>query len=171
MKTTRFSLLVLAIIYFVSCNKTANYDSNKIAIFKYKENSEWPFKSAKPYELRDSDFRIIEDVLKKSMYVWNIEQANVYKLKCDSFPNQHFYLSNFNINLNNYNRQYIAVINSKGEKEVWINCICNTDKNDWKKEIVLVDDGGNCYWQIIINITKKVSYDLFVNDNIAIENK
>ena len=61
-----------------------------------------------------------------------------------------------------YYKQFIAVINKQGEKEVWINCFCSKDPK-WKNEVVLVLDGGNCYFQLKINLTKKLVYDFMVN--------
>lgn len=34
---------------------------------------------------------------------------------------------------------------------------------DWKNEFVNVNDGGNCFWKIIINIDKKSYEDFMVN--------
>ena len=36
-------------------------------------------------------------------------------------------------------------------------------KMDWEIEYVMVDDGGNCYWQITINLDTKEYKDLMVN--------
>jgi len=69
-----------------------------------------------------------------------------------------------------YYKQIIAVTNSKGEKEVWVNCFCNSDdksRNDdnsyWKKGIVSVYDGGSCYFNLRINLTTNRVYDFSVN--------
>lgn len=56
-----------------------------------------------------------------------------------------------------YKRQYVPQINDKGEKEIWVNYFCDTP-DYWKTNIVLIMDGGNCYFQFIINLsTKKIS--------------
>jgi len=63
-----------------------------------------------------------------------------------------------------YYKQLIPIINSKGEKEVWVNCFCTTaEKYYWKKDIVLVDDGGSCFFNLKINLTKGTVYDFMVN--------
>jgi len=72
-------------------------------------------------------------------------------------------VKDFVIDLKKYKRQYIAVINSKGEKEVWVNCFCDTWKKNWRKELIFVLDGGNCYFNLKINLTKGEYYDLMVN--------
>jgi hypothetical protein len=62
-----------------------------------------------------------------------------------------------------YKRQYVAVTNKNGDKEVWINFLCQTYADDWKTSIKLVQDGGNCYFNLKINLTREKCYDLSVN--------
>ena len=44
-------------------------------------------------------------------------------------------------------------VNEKGEKEIWINGFCDNKGTDWKKEIIFVFDGGNCFFEIRLNLT------------------
>ena len=62
-----------------------------------------------------------------------------------------------------YYRQYVAVTNKKGDKEVWINCLCETHGLAWRTSVIQVDDGGNCYFHLKINLTREECYDLAVN--------
>ncbi|GHV35467.1 hypothetical protein AGMMS4952_27740 [Spirochaetia bacterium] len=71
-----------------------------------------------------------------------------------------------NIILSNYKRQYIAIINEKGEKEVYVNCFYNTfaERNDyWKTQFVDVDGGGKGFFQLKVNLTKKIYYEFCIN--------
>jgi hypothetical protein len=52
-----------------------------------------------------------------------------------------------------YRRQYVAVLNAKGEKEVWILFFRFTLGNDWKHHVILVDDGGLSFFQLRINLS------------------
>lgn len=61
-----------------------------------------------------------------------------------------------------YKRQYVPVINEKGEKEVWVNCFCSKHPN-WKTEIGIVTDGGSCYFNLIINLHTKMNTSLDIN--------
>jgi hypothetical protein len=61
-----------------------------------------------------------------------------------------------------YKVQLIAIINDKGEKQVWVNCFCGA-MSGWRKSIVYVMDGGNCFFNLRINLTKGEYYDLAVN--------
>ena len=68
------------------------------------------------------------------------------------------------LNPEKFYKQFIAVINSKGEKEVWINCCCTVyDRSDWKTEVLLVMDGGSCFFNLKINLSKNTVYDLMIN--------
>ena len=63
---------------------------------------------------------------------------------------------NEKLDLKEYKRQYIVYVDEKGNKNVYINCFCSSDefKDYWKKELVRVDDGGRCFFNVTINITK-----------------
>ena len=67
------------------------------------------------------------------------------------------------IRLRRYKRQYIAVINDKGEKELYINCLCNVDERNWRKNLCITMDGGNCYFHLKINLKTKKYYEFSVN--------
>ncbi|MEO7214099.1 hypothetical protein [Mucilaginibacter sp.] len=63
-----------------------------------------------------------------------------------------------------YYKQIIAVTNLKGEKEVWVNCFCTAyEKRHWRKGVVLVLDGGPCFFNIKINLSNNTVMSLAVN--------
>ena len=75
-----------------------------------------------------------------------------------------------------YYRQYICYIDENGQKIIRINAFCKnrlmpSEENgeivwkplDWKNKILIVLDGGSCYWTIFINLTKNEYFDLTVN--------
>jgi hypothetical protein len=62
-----------------------------------------------------------------------------------------------------YKKQLVAVTNKDGDKEVWVNCFCDTLNKNWRKEILLVQDGGRCYFNFKINLTQNKCYHLIVN--------
>lgn len=70
-------------------------------------------------------------------------------------------------NLNRYLRQYVGFMNENGDKIVWINFLYKNDSfintaylND---AVITVNDGGEYYWSIKVNITKNKLYDIAVN--------
>lgn len=78
-------------------------------------------------------------------------------------------------------KQLVPVINERGEKVVWVNCICdqfieqeNADRakenkkdpafyQDWKKQVIIVHDGGNRFWNVQVNLNHLTYSDLYVN--------
>jgi len=62
--------------------------------------------------------------------------------------------------LKNYRRQYVALRTANGEKQVWVNFLCADINGDWRHAAVVVDDGGKCFFQLFINVTRKKAVDL-----------
>ncbi len=65
-----------------------------------------------------------------------------------------------------YNIQFVCAITEKGERIIWINSFCKNEEStfkDWKTKIFFVADGGNCFFNIKINVAKNTYYDLMVN--------
>jgi len=79
--------------------------------------------------------------------------------------------------IKNYYRQYIFSRDSNGDSIVYINAIYHvidytivdkngnvlTQKCDWQYEILRVKDGGDSYWQIKINLSKRTCLSFSVN--------
>ncbi len=65
--------------------------------------------------------------------------------------------------ISEYKRQYVPFLNKKGEKEVWVNCFCGFLEENWKEDLIDVMDGGNCFFNVRINLSTKTYCDLFIN--------
>jgi len=101
-----------------------------IAILKLKN-------SKTPVNLAKEDFKIIEVLLRKSVQDYNIGKEKI-------------------IDLRYYKRQYSPYIDENGDKLVGINCFCSISGTDnWKTESVFVKDGGKCFFQARINLSRK----------------
>lgn len=79
-------------------------------------------------------------------------------------------------------RQLLCYYNEHNERIIFMNSFCGipsgqikelndsiviVEKFDWQHHIIEVDDGGACFWQIKINLTKKLYYDFSVNGNAS----
>lgn len=151
------SPLILALVLYIIISLTACADKPKatypdalrkdqqvdtalIAVIPY--TGEWlPGKNNKPATLTMDEMKQIESLLKSCA-----RNSKVIDLK-----------------RGNYKRQYVAVTNDEGEKIVWINCFCQTDGENWKTSIIMVHDGGSCYFHLKVNLTKGVYYDFWMN--------
>jgi hypothetical protein len=144
-------------------------DTNSITIIPFDTTLYWIFKNAKQAQLNNKDLETIDKLLTQCINEDNLIQRKRYEQLSNQFPNNNYKLSDFVINLNNYKKQLIPITNAKGEKEVYINCFCvsrnNNWNNNWKTDLIMVDDGGNCFFQLKVNINQKKYYDLMVNGN------
>ena len=138
-------------------------DTSKIAILPFDTTHHWIFKDSKQTDLTIDDLQKIEIILNECISSYNTELERQYNEAKAKNAKCYLYKTNYTIDLPRYKRQYEAVINSKGEKEVWINCFCQKLNINWKNKLVLIKDGGNCYFKLKINITSGRFYELMVN--------
>lgn len=118
---------------------------NDYAFFSYDSNFYNCFSGiVKPIDIDNSDLRIVDSLLNVCI------GQNIKKTSLKS---------------KNYNKQCITVLDSKGDKIIWINLLCKGDRftNDFKYNILKVNDGGDCFASLKINITKRLYYDFYVN--------
>jgi hypothetical protein len=129
------------------------FDTSKTAIIPFDQNYDYPFdNSYRSATLTEDDIIIVDSLLISCVTVYN-----------NSLDKDH---KEWTINLKkrNYRKQLLAVTNKNGEKEVWVNCFCDTWGNDkWKTQVMLVQDGGNCYFNFKVNLATKKFYDFGIN--------
>jgi len=143
--------------------KALSFDTSVIAILPYDATDSWLFKNGRPAIITNKDLATIETTLIECLKVYNAEEQKWYEKVNVQHPEYKFDKSYFVINLARHKRQYVAFINEEGEKEVWVNCFCDMWGENWRKEIIQVDDGGNCYFNLKINLTTGKYYDLIAN--------
>ena len=68
------------------------------------------------------------------------------------------------IKMNRYRRQYIPFMKN-GQKYVWVNFFCGgaEEHKYWRKKPVIVFDGGNCYFNLTINLSRNRFFNFQVN--------
>ncbi|MAC95269.1 MAG: hypothetical protein CMC96_07195 [Flavobacteriales bacterium] len=157
-------ILTLSVILILfSCNQSTNND-NKITttvdssvsfipdtnyvVIKYDERKhDFFIRNGKTTELTISELIEIEGIIDSAI--------NKHNLNVDSM---------FQVSTIGYKRQYLPYLNEKGDKVIWINFNCGSwwNEND-KEELVEVVDGGNCHFELTINLTKGSYYDFYVN--------
>ena len=138
-------------------------DTSLIAVLPLDTAQYWVFKDCKPVDLTNDDLIQIDKLLRECINNYNPEQERQFSEIKAKYPGHKFYKEHFVIDLKLYRRQYIAALNKVGEKEVWINCFCDKDEAYWKTETVEVLDGGNCFFNLKVNLKKGEYYELIVN--------
>ena len=129
-----------------------DFSAENQQIFKYDAQELAHYvKDAAPAALGDEDFPVIKDLLQKAVDDYNERQSSGAQ-KINS--------------LSSYKRQLIPYLNARGEKEVWLNLFCSNNGVNWRKVIVMVDDGGSCYFELKINLVNRQVISFNVNGAI-----
>lgn len=109
--------------------------------------------------LSSTELSIINAKIAEKAQQYNNERKDFAKKQAEKYRNKQpaYQLEDY-VDLigpiKNYYKQIVVVINRSGEKEAFVNCFCSKPNNEsWKKNIGLVEDGGNCYFQLKINLT------------------
>lgn len=112
--------------------------------------------------LSPDDLQRLEALFQQKIGLFN-QKAQLDWMKARiKYPKFDWQISDFIIFPNRYVRQYFPAENSRGEKEVWVNCHC--DASDyWREAPMFVKDGGNCHFSMYINLTTGKVYRLNVN--------
>jgi len=132
-----------------ACYCTAKTDTSKYAFLQFvKERDHYHFDN---------------DVKAATLTAGEIKKVTeLFKL----IVSKHAKQSKFNPqSIAGYHMQVIAVINVRGEKVVWINCFCGkiSEYPRWKTDPVLVLDGGQCYFNLNINLDTGKDDNFMVN--------
>ncbi len=93
---------------------------------------------------------ILQNYLLKEGHLWSRTIDSAYSV-------EDFSTADGMIEIYWHYRQYSGAMNGKEEELVWINAFCNPSNGNWKHGWIWVLDGGDCYWQAVINLkTRKV---------------
>ena len=155
----RFLLIIFFIsISYKSISQTDNEkrlftDSSKVAILPLNDDLKLRFKICKKAELTKEEFYFSQKFLNRKIDEYNLNE----KISPTIHSGYDF------IDLSNYHQQYLVFINLKNEKEVFINCFCEKPSSNWKEVLTDVDDGGNCFFSLRINMTNQTVSSLDVN--------
>ena len=118
--------------------------SDKFAVMSYRKKEHSAiFKDAKRTKLSYREIDKLSDLLGKAVQEHNKTPRNRGKIA----------------DFEKYKHQLIPTQNDAGDKIVWVNSVCSAGR-EWKRRVLLVADGGSCYFNLYINLTKN-NYDRF----------
>ena len=173
------TLIFIILISISSCNRTEKTTEmvatentqtefklakSDFVILPFNKDWYWIFKDVKSTELTQSELIEIENILKIAVEENNRRQKVNLKKHNEEYPKNKWSETGFELKLKGKKRQYIPVINQEGEKEIWINFFCNEWESDgWKNDLMIVLDGGNCYFNLKVNLTNKTYSELIIN--------
>jgi hypothetical protein len=67
------------------------------------------------------------------------------------------------IKLEEYRLQLVPVLMADGNKGVWVNAFCSDIPTNWQTRRVWTHDGGDCYFQVSLNLSQGKWYEFHVN--------
>lgn len=81
----------------------------------------------------------------------------------------HFLITSTNVNTKKVDTlkhvfQIVSAKNNQGQIYLFVNAICDPDK-DWRSRLIFVDGGGNCYYTFRFNVKSKQYFDIKINTN------
>jgi hypothetical protein len=181
-------LIIIAFLGLLSCNTgtdtnmpvveakeeleetpSINIDSLEYIVLPYDTAKFQMFPTqVRPAELTKAEISQAEVLMLDQVEKYNQKRTqDYYKIKT-KYPDYNFQIETFIIeNPAHYARQYISVINSDGQKIVYINAFCSLQGHDyWKADLVDIMGGGDCYFQTMINLSTKEVLNFSVNSLI-----
>ena len=173
------SLCVCAVLICMALTNLYSQERRSYVILPLEAAPHPLLKDGKPAELTQDDLEKIDLLLRKYIdnYNRNTREAVESLIRIKQHPGSggdqtllailnrltgadiELYL----ISIDMYKRQYIAIINSRGEKEVWINCFRDPEIDYWEYSVVTVYGGGNAFFNLMINLTTGDLHDFWVN--------
>ncbi len=121
------------------------------AIVPAVENMRWAFgKNYKTWKPEPKDIETAERLLKECFDKESSGTVNPFSGR----------------KLEDYNRQFIGAVIEGGNRVILVNCFCRSEEKilkNWKEQLVLVADGGNCFFYLKVNIDTGRYYGLMVN--------
>ena len=148
------------VIFIILFSTTKCLSQSDFAILTNKNAMEFLPKNSTISTLSETELKIVMELTESSISKYNQEVSESFTKNGEGK-----YVKSHKIKkLKNYRVQYIPYINESGEKEVWINGFCSDfGAENWKNEVVFVFDGGNCYFEIRLNLKEKSCIEIGIN--------
>ena len=153
--------LILFILILVSCVEKHTSDNVTVLINQFG-NESFRYGNLKTWEPNKSEINFTEKFIKE-IIINNITDYGVKEIS---------------INFNDYYYQFIPYLDKNNRKIIYVNSLCkdfvqnpiqdlsskDVEKEiEWKSHYFDVYDGGNCFWQVQVDIDKKEYFDFSVN--------
>jgi len=176
----RILLLISIIVTLSACNNTKEKGDSELeqtmtehkfdlpkseyVILPFDASWYWIFKGVKQTELSKSELMEIEKIIESAVEENNKQQNDELIKHNNTYPDNQLTKTGYELKLEGFKRQYVPVINEKGEREIWVNFFCDDwGSKNWKSGLIRVKDGGNCYFNLKVNLETKTYSELSIN--------
>jgi hypothetical protein len=181
----KYLLTILLYVIVLGCTKTNDStltisdsaDSTKVmqnildsldfSILKYDTTFRYRYifpSTFKPTDLSSAEIIECEKLLRTYVLNYNEEATKEFEEVSKKHPNLKFDVKQVTIELEEYGRQYVAGLSEDGNKVVYVNCFCYPEEFEYRnKELVVVDDGGNCFFNFKVDLKNRKIFDFREN--------
>lgn len=175
-KIMKQTFTILLTLFVLSTFGQHSYDTSKIVVIQLDTTRSWAWnlKGNKPASLTNEQILLADSIVQVC-----ISEHNNNGVQTNT--------AGMYIGIKSFKMQFVPTINDKGEIIIWANCLCEdfltpriieeTKKKkkkkketyfpdfDWRKEIIVVHDGGfgGCFFNVQINLTTKQYFNLMIN--------
>ena len=142
-----FYIILGSLLSILSCGK--QYNNPKTTVIKDQKNLEdFNYKNLKRWNPSNKDLKIIDSITKIG-----------FEQETSDFEEQMKY------EFDEYSFQIVPILKN-GKKVAYINALCHAERNhfnNWKTWFYYVYDGGDCFWQMEIDLENKNHFNFSVN--------
>jgi hypothetical protein len=155
------TIITILFFSFISCDKITTSD-NVAVLINENEKLQFRYPEMQTWKPNQAEINIAE----------NIIPIIISENNTDNSVNEIYE------NITDYYFQLIPYLDKDKRKIIYVNSLCKSfvknplpnldgsepqDEIEWKSYFYDVDDGGNCFWQVKIDVEQKEYFDFSVN--------
>lgn len=122
------------------------------------------FGQFEPVTISLEEINEIERLIQIYIHNFNRAQQQEFEEKNNALPDRYTLRKFYTINLSQYRKQFIPLLNKQRQKEVWVNAFTGVVNKSWRDRIKIGHDGTRCFFQMKINIADGKICDFKMND-------
>jgi len=166
------TILLLIVVLFSACSpaKVEIQAPEKYTVIELDSSNQHLFENTTPTNLKFYEIQMLDSIIKYAIADHNQKAKDDYQKLMTYSPGMEDNEEGYLLDYQDYYRQFIPYINERGEKVVNVSCFCDiTNMNgdleglNWRTDLIQVNDGGNCYFHLVVNLTLKTFAHLMVN--------
>ncbi|MBI1307001.1 MAG: hypothetical protein GC181_10405 [Bacteroidetes bacterium] len=169
----KYSVILLALLVASCAKKSGNIKNGEegfylpdslYTIITFNPEWTWMFTNVFPTNLSQNELSKIEYIIGRAVRENDELQSLEKAVRNNESAENQEKEGGFELATDNYHRQYVPVINQYGQKEIWVNFFCgDLHSSQWKSGLVMVKDGGRCYFNLKINLQSETYSELRIN--------
>ncbi|RSK41198.1 hypothetical protein [Hymenobacter perfusus] len=119
--------------------------AREYVVLPFSEKHTHSLVGARPSTLTEREISQVYALVQKAIVAYNASDGYKGEYRGANDP----------IDIVSYRLQMIPGISVAGEKIVWVQRFCSDMHTDWKTTRLQVYDGGNCYFLVEVNLSRK----------------